>query len=64
MQKNGKDKLAPGKKYRITTRWGEDEVEYTGIGAPGSERKDPVFMSGQVRSMIPWQAIEKIETIE
>jgi hypothetical protein len=60
-----KDKLVPGKKYRITTRWGDEEVEYRGIGAPGSERQDPLFMSpGLVTSMIPWQAIEKIEQVE
>lgn len=60
-----KSKLVPGKKYLITTRWGEEVVEYVGIGAPGSERQDPVFKSsGLVTSMIPWQAIEKMGSVE
>jgi hypothetical protein len=60
-----KEKLVPGKIYRITTRWGDEVVEYRGIGAPGSDRQDPVFRSpGLVTSMIPWPAIEKIEPIE
>ena len=60
-----RERLVMGKIYRITTRWGDEEVEYRGIGATGSDRQDPVFRSsGLVTSMIPWPAIEMIEPIE
>jgi hypothetical protein len=40
-------------------------MEFTGKGAVGSERQDPVFMTtGLVTMMIPWEAIEKLEPVE
>ena len=59
------DKVVKGKKYRIKTRWGENEVEFNMIGAIGSDRQDPVWRSpGGVTSMIPWQAIERITPLD
>ena len=59
------DKVVTGKKYRIKTRWGEEEVEFSMIGAIGSDRQDPVWRSpGGVTSMIPWQAIENITPLD
>jgi hypothetical protein len=59
------DKVVKGKKYRITTRWGEEEVEFCMIGAIGSDRQDPVWRSeGKVTSTIPWQAIESITPLD
>jgi hypothetical protein len=57
--------VVPGKRYHVVAQFTDQDLEFTGIGAVGSERQDPVFMTtGLVTMMIPRGAIEKLEPVE
>ena len=60
-----KDKLVPGKKYRVVNRYTNADGIFIGIGVKGvSERQDPVFSFKRVTMMLPWQGIYLCEPVE
>jgi len=60
-----KDMVVPGRRYHVVARFTDQDLEFMGIGAVGSERQDPVFMTtGLVNMMIPWESIEKLDPVE
>ncbi len=60
-----KDKLVPGKKYRVVTRYTNADGIFIGIGTKGiSERQDPVFSFNGVTMMVPWLGIDRLELAE
>jgi hypothetical protein len=60
-----KDKLVPGKKYRVVTRYTNTDGIFIGIGVKGvSERQDPVFSFNRVTMMLPCQGIDHGEPVE
>jgi len=60
-----KDKLVPGKKYRVVTRYTNADGVFIGIGVKWiSERQDPVFSFNGVTMMLPWQGIDRIGLVE
>jgi hypothetical protein len=51
--------MIKGMKYRITHRFGTDEVIYLGP----DDNNNPVLCWNNVSIMIPWQAIESLEPV-
>jgi hypothetical protein len=52
--------MVKGNKYRVTARFGTDEMVYLGP----DENDNPIFSWNNVSIMIPWQAIEQLEKVE
>jgi len=58
------DNLVADKKYRLVTRYIDEDAVFIGIGAVG-EKNNPVFsFRSGVTMMLPWQGIELVELIE
>jgi hypothetical protein len=57
-------KLAANKKYRIVTRYIDENAVFIGIGAVG-EKNNPAFsFRSGVTMMLPWQGIDLIEPVD
>ena len=49
----------------VVTRYSDVEGIFVGIGAVGSERKNPVFSFNGVTMMLPWPTgIEQLDNVE
>jgi hypothetical protein len=60
-----KDLVVPGKRYHVVAQFIDQDLEFMGTGAIGTECQDPVFMTtGIVTMMIPWEVIETLEPVE
>jgi hypothetical protein len=60
-----KDMVVPGKRYHVIAQFTDQDLEFMGIGAIGTECQDPVFMTtGLVTMIIPWDAIETLDPVE
>lgn len=60
-----KNMVVPGKRYHVIAQFTDQDLEFMGTGAVGTERQDPVFITtGLVMMMIPWESIEKLEPVK
>ncbi|MEI7434118.1 MAG: hypothetical protein WCJ93_07715 [Methanomicrobiales archaeon] len=60
-----KGMVVPGKKYHVVAQFTDQDLEFMGTGAIGTESQDQVFMTtGQITMIIPWEAIETLDPVE
>ncbi len=60
-----KERLVPGKEYRVVIRYTNADGIFIGIGVKGiSERQDPAFSFNGVTMMVPWLGIDRLELVE